>query len=636
MRLLALLLLLWAAPVLAEVRAVFVGIDRYEYSRARVRGAGFDDLSGAVGGVGRIKAALGTAYGLRLDVVGDGACEGANAVSHTLLDGCATKARILAAWNRAIDASAPGDTLILYFAGHGSRFIDDVTMDQASRYNSTLMASDARAPGAQTGADILDHEVRRIIDRATSLGVRVVTLFDSCNSGTASRDGRSASRTAPDLRVRGLAPLAAPATYGEYGAYRVHIGAAGDGQDAKEVGSVGARAGVFTTALAQALTATPQASFADIAAAVVTDVTARTGGRQRPHAEGALRATLGGPEIRVWTFDVVKDDRRLVLAGGSLVGVTAGSRFALYARTTDALQAGGGAGDDAPLAMAYVTGVEAGTATLTADGAALADLPSRMVASEVFHGFGGVVMRLAVRDEGALSVVRQLEFVGVDADAPFSLLAAPGGMALRGRGGILLAALPPSGTRDFDVRLASALEKVARVEAWLMMVQPAPRADISLCARNVDAGDADPAWCPPPPGGKRRLKLEQKAMISVINEAAAPRFVYVVAIDEKYEVALILPAFGAVDPALAPGQALRDAQEIEPVDLGGLKFVALSSDAPLDATVLEQTATDVVDLDACLSAVARAFCLETDTRRDGGLRRVLSWSSAVVMTEVVP
>jgi hypothetical protein len=636
MRLVALLLLLMAAPVLAEVRAVFVGIDSYEYSRARVGGAGFDDLSGAVGDAVRIKAALGQAYGWQLDVVPQGACSGANAVSQTLLDGCATKARILAAWNRAIDASAPGDTLILYFAGHGSRFLDDLTMDQASRYNSTLMAADARKPGAQTGADILDHEVRGIIDRATGLGVRVVTLFDSCNSGTASRDGRSASRTAPDLRVRGLQPLEAPAQYGNYGAYRVHIGAAGDGQDAKEVGSVGARAGVFTTALAAAIVATPQASFADLAATVVTEVTGKTGGRQLPHAEGALRATLGGPEIKVRTFAVVRDGARLMMAGGALVGVTEGSRFALYARTTDALNAG----EDAALAMAYVTKVADGTATLTPDSRAQAELPARMVALEVFHGFGGVVMRLAVDDPQALSVVRQLGFVGIDEGAPFALVAAAGGMELRRRGGILLAALPPSGTRDFDVRLVSALEKVARVEAWMMTVQAplqgAARADISLCVRNVDLSDSDPAWCPPPPAGERRLKLEQPAMISVINGAASPRFVYVLAIDEKYEVAVILPAFGAVDPALAPGQALRNAQEIAPVDKGALRFVALSSDAPLDATVLEQTATDVVDLDACLSAVARAFCLGSDTQRTGGLAGVGAWSSAMVMTEVVP
>ena len=44
-----------AGAASAAVRAVFVGIDEYENSRTRVRSAGFDDLSGAVRDVARIK-----------------------------------------------------------------------------------------------------------------------------------------------------------------------------------------------------------------------------------------------------------------------------------------------------------------------------------------------------------------------------------------------------------------------------------------------------------------------------------------------------------------------------------------------------------------------------------------------------
>ncbi|WP_439547199.1 caspase family protein [Sandarakinorhabdus sp.] len=623
-------------PVAAQaaVRAVFVGIDKYQFSRnAGVANAGFDDLSGAVGDTLRIKTALAQAYGFALDVPTPGQCRSGNAASITLTDRCATKAAILQAWASAIAASQPGDTLILYFAGHGSRFIDDVALDQASRYNSTLMAADARQPGAVANADIVDHEVRGVIDRATAKGIRVVTWFDSCNSGTASRDGRSASRTAPDLRVSGLRPIAAPAQYGAYGAYRVHLGAAGDGQDAKEVGSVGARAGVFTTALAAALQAMPRASFADIAARVVAEVTQATGGRQVPHAEGALRAALDSPEIRVPTLDVVVDGGQLLMTGGALVGITTGSRFALYAGTTAAVRAGG----DAPLLRARVAQVASGMALLAPDGPLPASLPGRMVAREESHGFGALKLGLAVSDPAALAAVQRLGFVAVTAQGPFSLTATGDGMALR-RGNMVLAPLPAADAPDFGVRLASALEKIARVEAWLEVLELAVvRPGVGLCVLNGDRASFDPAYCPVPPG-RRTLKLEQPALLSVINEADAPRHTYVFAVGQKYEVTLVLPGFGAIEPPLAAGQALPmpAGQDIVPDEAGPLRFVALSSDAPLPAGVLEQSATDVVDATACLSAVARAFCLGADGARAGRFGRVNNWSAAVVNVEVVP
>jgi hypothetical protein len=624
-------LALIAAPAQAEVRAVFVGIDKYENSRRPGQaGVGFDDLSGAVSDTRRIRDALAGSHGLDIGAMPDDAnCRQSSPVAETLINACATKAEILAAWNRGLTAAQVGDTLLLYFAGHGSRFIDDVAMDQASRYNSTLMAHDARRPGATTGADILDWEVRRFIDLATSRGVNVVTWFDSCNSGTASRDGNSATRTAPDLRVSGLRPTASPQQYGSYGAYRVHLGAAGDGQDAKEVGMPGNRAGVFTTALAAALTATPGASFADLAARVVDDVTKATGSRQVPHAEGALRATLGGPEIKVPTFDVAMTGGKLVMAGGGLVGITTGSRFALFTSTGAAL--GGGEG-----LTARVTELSAGTAVLIPEAAVPADLPGRLVAREIAHEFGGPVLGLAVADPAALAVVRRLNFVTVDPAGRFRLQPSGNGLLLSGPTGEL-ARLPAAGAPLFGVQLAAALEKIARVEQWLANVQP--RAGISLCIQNVDKPDElDPSWCPDQPPGGPALAIDKPIMVSVVNQAPAPRFVTVLAIGDKYGVTQVLPGFGARDPAIAPRQAIRipPGQELLPVGPGQLRFVALASDRPLNASVLEQSDTDVIDTQACLSPVARAFCQGADRARAGGWSAVGEWSVAVVNAEVKP
>jgi Caspase domain len=614
----------------AEVRAVFVGIDKYENSRAHVQGAGFDDLSGAVGDTRRIREAL--AQSRRLDVGAmpdDANCQTQSVAVQTLINSCATKANIIGAWNRALQSAAVGDTLLLYFAGHGSRFLDDATLDQASRYNSTLMAHDARRPGAVAGADILDHEVRRFIDLATSRGVNIVTWFDSCNSGTASRDGNSATRSAPDLRVRGLLPIRSPLQYGSYGAYRVHLGAAGDGQDAKEVGTVGARAGVFTTALSKAILAAPTASFADLAARVVEEVTRATGGRQQPHAEGALRATLGGPEIKVPTFDVVLDGGRLVMAGGGLVGITMGSRFDLFASTGAAL--GGGSG-----LKARVVELSAGSAVLQPESALPPGLPGRLVAREFAHDFGGQVLRLAVAEPAALPVVQKLGFVAVDPASRFRLAPDGGGVVLSGPNGVL-ARLPAGTAPQFGVQLASALEKMARVEQWLARLQP--RDGVSLCVQNVDNPDElDPNWCPDQPPGGPILKVDKPIMVSVVNKAPAARHVTVLAIGDKYGVTQVLPGFGARDPAIDAGQAVRipPGQELLPDGPGRLRFVVLSSDRPLNAGVLEQSDTDVIDGQACLSPVARQFCLGADRARAGGWSEVGQWSVGIVNAEVKP
>ena len=609
----------------AKVRAVFVGIDKYENSRARLPTAGFDDLSGAVSDTRNIRDAVARAY--RLDVgsmADDSMCQtGSAATTTTLINKCATKAEILAAWKRTLAESQPGDTLLLYFAGHGSRFIDDAALDQASKYNSTLMAQDARRPGALAGADIRDSEVREFIDLATSNGVNVVTWFDSCNSGTASRDGNSATRTAPDLRVSGLQPIASPQKYGVLGAYRVHIGAAGDGQDAKEVGSVGQRAGVFTTALAKAIIAAPQASFADIAARVVDDVTRATNGRQLPHAEGALRAAMGEPEIKVAIFDVNVEGGQLVIEGGSLIGVTQYSRFELFASTGDALAGNSGI-------TARVTSVTPGAATLIADAPLPPGTPGRLAAREIAHDFGGPVIALAVDDPGARAAAQRLDFVRLDPAGRFALRASGGRLSLTGPTG-LLATLPSSASADFGVRLAAALEKVARVERWLAAVQP--RDGVTLCVQNIQSADDDYRLrdCPALPASGLTLKMGLPITVSVENQAAAPRHVTVLAIGSKYGVTRLLPGFGGKNDALAKDQILflPEGQAAQAGEIGPIRFVALSSAGRLNSEVLEQTDTDVVDVKACLSPVARAFCRDKDQARDA-VPAVGDWSVAVV------
>lgn len=630
--------LLLGSAAQAEVRAVFVGIDKYAHGSAQPPSLRFADLSGAVADTRRIREALARSHGLAVGAMpDDGNCQSQSPTALTLINRCATKAAILAAWQQQLAASKAGDTLLLYFAGHGSRFINE-DGSQASGFNSTLMPHDARRPQATEVTDIIDTETRTFINLATSRGVNVVTWFDSCNSGTASRDGNSASRSAPPMRVGvRLEKTRDPNVYGKLGAYRVHLAGAADGQDATEVGQVGARAGRFTTALAKAITDTPQASFADLAARVVEEVTRDSGGRQVPHAEGALRASLGGPEIKAATFDVVVDGSRLVMAGGRLTGVTKGSRFALFTTTGEAL--GGGSG-----IKARAVQVGLGDAMLEPESPLPPGWPAVLVAREISHVFDGPKLPLAVADPGAMAVVKRLDFVAVDPAGRFRLQPAGGGLQLSGPTGVL-AMLPPASDPMFGVRLASALEKVARVEQW--QAQISPRTGVILCVRSeadakkgdTDAGGYnDPAWCKDNPPASIDLKTTSGIMVSAINNSPKPRHIYVLAVDDKYSVTLVLPGFGAKEKPIQPDKAfaIPDEQVLDPTGPGNLRFVALSSDGPLNASALEQSETDQIDQHVCLSAVAGDFCENPDKARSGDWGQVREWSASIVNAQVKP
>ena len=221
------------APDTRRIHALIVGIDRYRHSDARQPAAVFSDLRGAVGDALRFKQALAELYGVDVDAPGPGACDSSNAATTTLTDDCATRARILEVLEQRITTLSAGDTLLFYFAGHGSRYRDDVARSQDTGYNGTILPTDARNPDGSPG-DIFDVELKALKDRATAKGLFFVSIFDSCNSATATRSGAAGlSRSAPELAVAGP-PAAAAAPAGGDG-YWVHLAAAQDGERARRI-----------------------------------------------------------------------------------------------------------------------------------------------------------------------------------------------------------------------------------------------------------------------------------------------------------------------------------------------------------------------------------------------------------------
>lgn len=352
----ALTLLLAAAPARAAVRVLMVGIDHYANSIAHdpAFDPKFHDLTGAVNDLGTLPAVLVAKAHLAIAPVTAG-CQAVTAASIILTDACAPLAAIVGAWNRLATASAAGDTLLFYYSGHGSTVID-ASDTQESGSSDTLVPFDARGRGHNP--ELIDLDIKALIDMATARGVNVVTIFDSCNSGTATRAFSNDLARAIPRGVAPRRPLPPPVGPGAHPGYRVHLSAAADGQTAVERGGHG----LFTGALAAAITAAPDATYGDLITRVRATLAAEP---QTAGIEGALTARFLGPPPppgRAFTGRVAGD--AVVLDFGTLSLVTTGSRFAVFASSTAAAAAGA-----VPLTTGTIIAATTHTARLTLGGA---------------------------------------------------------------------------------------------------------------------------------------------------------------------------------------------------------------------------------------------------------------------------
>jgi hypothetical protein len=566
------------APV---TRVLFVGIDDYAPAVDA-------DLKGAVNDVRLMHRSLSATHRLKLDPLPDGAaCEAGGAQSIALLNGCATRVAILDRFDRLVRASAPGDTLVFYFAGHGAQTpLSDGS--QASGQSSTLVAADSRtpAPGGGEVDDILDTVLKARIDEATAHGVQVVTIFDSCNSGTATRSADVATRFVgpasatdradPDgWRARTPPPGVARAA-------RVHLGAAADGQKALEA-TTGAdgRHGRFTRALVEVTAANPGATYGEILQAVRARVTGQT-----PMGEGPLATTpwLGRAvptDARLLTAEVSADS--LLLFDGMLSGVQPGSGFRLHRTVADALAG------RAPLGLARVVEV-------SAQGARLAPVPAGLKPGELVQALevarGGSDAPLRVRFEGVDAAEVQAALKGLDGvvavtEAPdLKVVRADGALRLVDVDGAAIANLSRLSGANDAVRIGEGLRRAANATALLNLPhrpsgQRMGRLELtSDCADcRVVRGVDDPAGPMVRAGDRFRLQVESKS--------GRPLFPYLFEVTPQFGISRLYPPGGASDQLPAEGffhvgDAVRAARP------GNFRLVLILSEVPLAAGPLEQ------------------------------------------------
>ena len=94
----------------------------------------------------------------------------------------ATRAGILAAIDKLVADTKPGDLVVFYYSGHGSRRLD--TLSSKNHFDETIVPIDAW----QGAKDIRDKEMairfnKIVYDKRAHL----TAIYDSCNSGTMSR-----------------------------------------------------------------------------------------------------------------------------------------------------------------------------------------------------------------------------------------------------------------------------------------------------------------------------------------------------------------------------------------------------------------------------------------------------------------
>jgi len=638
-------------PDTRRIHALIVGIDRYRYSDSHQAGSVFSDLRGAVGDALRFKQALAELYGVDVDMPPRGKCDSSSAATTTLTDDCATRARILEALEQRIETLRAGDTLLFYFAGHGSRYRDDTARDQDTGYNGTILPADARNPDGSPG-DIFDVELKALKDRAVAKGLYFVSVFDSCNSATATRDGAAGqSRSAPALGVATpptiavATPQTPAATSAGGNGYWVHLAAAQDGEEAQETGggAVGVRAGVFTTALINTLSmpGMRDATFGDLIHEVRLRVAMRGHAAQTPSAEGALTAAVGSRTRTAVLYDVEHIGTTTTLQAGTTGGITRGSRFALYANQADAVMR------RARVATASVTDVAAATAVLVLDGTANAALPKRLIAEQIAHFLPADTLAVAndlpagpARDAIAAALHATGFAVESKTGATHVVAAAEGEVALRADDGTLLAAsLGSADDPAFSDRLTDALRKIARVQQLLALrtsgvtdneADPFP---VGAC---IAADGYRPTACPPlQAGGVRRIGMQERITATVVNRGTRPVYIYVLAIDPYNAVDLVLPKPGEFDQPLPPNQPYRRSGMSFDAP-GAYRFVVLASARPIRADAFQQAGTGARDLAACTSALERLLCASSEGRRDIGVTAVGEWSAQVSTVITTP
>jgi hypothetical protein len=326
-----------------KIVALLVGINEYTAVSA---------LHGCVGDVQAIEKLL-------RDRVSAGSLD-----LRVLHDAAATRAGIIAGFREHLSQAKADDIAFFYYCGHGSQepCPPEWLMLEPSGKNQTIVPVDARVGDV---FDLADKELVALISEVAANGAKVVTMFDSCNSGGVTRDvgdtndpasgvprmteaSKGRPRTTADYieSARTLFDPARIAASGPPAPAHLALSACQHDQTAKEFPKHPLpRRGAFTQALEESLTMLgPSATYLDLVTAIRTKVRDRatdqipnlsvTGGAQASTVflgghVGRRDLTVTADDAGVWWLSAGVIDGIPAAADGQLTEVAVYERAAI-------------------------------------------------------------------------------------------------------------------------------------------------------------------------------------------------------------------------------------------------------------------------------------------------------------------
>jgi len=255
----------------------------------------------------------------------------------------ATHEEIVKAFQDHLIAQAQQDDIVVFhYSGHGSQ-MKDVSGDEIDGLDETLVCHDSRDPAGKV-FDVSDDEINGLLKQLSQKTKNITLIFDSCHSGTVSRDVSGLAREAPKDKRQ---PPATPPAYAlsERGmedesdlrlknVNYVLIAGCLSIEKSFELRENGKEYGTLTYYLVEALkNAGAKATYRDVMDKVRSRVSTKYP-NQHPQLEGAAADHYVFSDstslAQAYILASPRDNNTVTLQAGAVQGLTAGSIFDLY------------------------------------------------------------------------------------------------------------------------------------------------------------------------------------------------------------------------------------------------------------------------------------------------------------------
>jgi len=604
-------------------RALLIGIDTYPYVRP---------LDGCVNDVALMAAVLQEPFGFAPGNI------------TRLTNDQATRDAILSALDALVERTGRDDIVVIQYAGHGSQ-MQDREGDESSGWDNTIMPFDCHRGqlANRDYRDITDDEIHLRLQALAKKTSFITLIFDSCHSGTITRDAfgvesrgierdsRAVDQLPPSPIPSDARAAKAPGPSGWMPLSDSYVLMAGchDNEtsyeyQAEESGGYTPHGALTYFLCAELRQAIPGTTYRDVFERAAAKVTA-TYATQHPQLEGKIdREVFGVRDVEPVRYVRVlqRSGKSVTLAAGAALGMTKGSRWSVYAQGTKKTP------EATPLGELEITAVEAVTATARIVSESAADsIGAYARAVETVHAYGD--FRLSVQlvgepGDSALAVMKELlgkspllrvvdtstpaaarvylvpprESAGPDDPAPQLGAIADASWVAIGETGQLLG--PPK-RRGAEDAVRRNLETVARYRQALALENPDPSSVLRDKVKFEllrQAGDGQ--WevaVPNTAGGQVVFSEGEQVAFRVTNDHADPVYISILDFSLSGDIGVLYPPPGAkekVNPGITfeigsdpSRQKIRLAAEQHAItDVETFKLVA-TSDAT-DFSFLQQ------------------------------------------------